>query len=198
MSKEIKNLLKLALEKDASSFKDSMNDIISSRIQAQLDVRKDEISADIMKTEESVELDEVSVGTSRYRKSHGKSPNPKEKGSWYFTDTDQLSKNDHIFKTKGGTSYKDAQKQAIEFAKKKGLRKIYVMSSYDSALDEASYTFKNSGEASKFMKAVTQAGIDKKVLKSKGNSVTVGKLKDKDMQQMLDLMAKDMKATVKG
>ena len=120
MSKEIKNLLKLALEKDASSFKDSMNDIISSRIQAQLDVRKNEISADVMKTEESVEL------------------------------------------------------------------------------DEASYTFKNSGEASKFMKAVTQAGIDKKVLKSKGNSVTVGKLKDKDMQQMLDLMAKDMKATVKG
>tara|TARA_R110001583_G_scaffold156534_1_gene308203 strand:+ start:233 stop:610 length:378 start_codon:yes stop_codon:yes gene_type:complete len=121
MSKEIKNLLKLALEKDASSFKDNMNDVISSRIQAQLDVRKDEISADIIvKTEESVEL------------------------------------------------------------------------------DEASYTFKNSGEASKFMKAVTQAGIDKKILKSKGNSVTVGKLKDKDMQQMLDLMAKDMKATIKA
>ena len=120
MSKEIKNLLKLALEKDASSFKDSMNDIISSRIQTQLDVRKDEISADIMKTEESVEL------------------------------------------------------------------------------DEGTYTFKNSGEANKFMKAAAQAGIDKKVLKAKGNSITVGKLKDKDMQQMLDLMAKDMKATIKA
>lgn len=118
MSKEIKNLLKLALEKDASSFKDSMNNILSSRIQAQVDSRKDEISVDIIKTEESVEL------------------------------------------------------------------------------DEGTYTFKNSGEAGKFIKAATQAGIDKKVLKAKGNSVTVGKLKDKDMQQMLDLMAKDMKAKI--
>lgn len=117
MSKEIKNLLATALDKDGSSFKDTLEDILSQRIQTELDVRKNEISSDIVKTE-SVEL------------------------------------------------------------------------------DEGTYTFKNSGEANKFMKTATQAGIDKKTLKVKGNSVTVGKLKDKDMQQMLDLMAKDMKAKI--
>ena len=117
MSKEIKNLLKTALDKDGSSFKDKLENILSQRIESQLGVRKDEISPDIVK-QESVEL------------------------------------------------------------------------------DEGTYTFKNSSEAGKFIKAASQAGIDKKVLKAKGNSVTVGKLKDKDMQQMLDLMAKDMKAKI--
>ena len=91
MSKEIKNLLKTALDKDGSSFKDKLENILSQRIESQLGVRKDEISPDIVK-QESVEL------------------------------------------------------------------------------DEGTYTFKNSSEAGKFIKAASQAGIDKKVLKAKGNS----------------------------
>ena len=63
-------------------------------------------------------------------------------------------------------------------------------------IDEGTYTFKKSSDAYNFMKAATEAGLKKNFLKMKGKSVTVTGIKDKDMIQMLGLIAKDMKATV--
>ena len=63
-------------------------------------------------------------------------------------------------------------------------------------IDEGTYTFKKSSDAYNFMKAATEAGLKKNFLKMKGKSVTVMGVKDKDMIQMLGLIAKDMKATV--
>ena len=63
-------------------------------------------------------------------------------------------------------------------------------------LDEGTYTFKKSSDAYNFMKAATEAGLKKNFLKMKGKSVTVMGVKDKDMIQMLGLIAKDMKGKV--
>tara|TARA_R110001583_G_scaffold190031_1_gene353921 strand:+ start:613 stop:966 length:354 start_codon:yes stop_codon:yes gene_type:complete len=63
-------------------------------------------------------------------------------------------------------------------------------------INESTFTFKSSGDVKKFMSAAMEAGVDKKVLKSKGKSVSVNKLKDSDMENMLELIAKDMKAKI--
>ena len=66
----------------------------------------------------------------------------------------------------------------------------------EEEINESTFTFKSTGDASKFVKAAVQAGLDKKMYKSKGKSVEVNKLKDVDLQQMFELIAKDMKAKI--
>jgi len=71
-----------------------------------------------------------------------------------------------------------------------------VLGIQDEEINESTFTFKSTGDASKFVKAAAQAGLDKKMYKSKGKSVEVSKLKDVDLHQMLELIAKDMKAKI--
>ena len=71
-----------------------------------------------------------------------------------------------------------------------------VINVQDEEINESTFTFKSTGDASKFVKAASQAGLDKKQYKSKGKSVEVSKLKDTDLQQMLQLIANDMNAKI--
>jgi len=71
-----------------------------------------------------------------------------------------------------------------------------VINVQDEEINESTFTFKSTGDASKFVKAASQAGLNKKQYKSKGKSVEVSKLKDTDLQQMLQLIANDMNAKI--
>ena len=64
-------------------------------------------------------------------------------------------------------------------------------------LIEMNYTFDSPRTAKKFMTSATQAGLNKKDLTSKGKTVTVGNIKDKDMKEMIRYLAKEMKASIK-
>ena len=66
----------------------------------------------------------------------------------------------------------------------------------DAPVSEA-YIFKSSSDANKFIKAASNAGLTKRNFKIKGKSVDISGIKDKDMNQMLQMLAKDMKATTK-
>ena len=90
---------------------------------------------------ESVELDET-VSDKPYRDSHGKKPNPNESGGWYFSSTPYSGGGDEdvVYQSPNAMKYKDAKKEAEKVAKKKGLKKVYVMASYDPQLDEDAAT----------------------------------------------------------
>ena len=47
------------------------------------------------------------------------------------------------------------------------------------------------------MTSATQAGVNKRDLSTKGKTVTVGSIKDKDMKEMIRYLAKEMKASMK-
>ena len=64
-------------------------------------------------------------------------------------------------------------------------------------LVEMNYTFDSPRTAKKFMTSATQAGLNKRDLSTKGKTVTVGNIKDKDMKEMIRYLAKEMKASVK-
>ena len=85
--------------------------------------------------EETVELDENIVSDKLYRASHGKKPNPNESGGWYFGFS--THPDDIVYQSPKEMKYKDAKKEAEKVAKEKGLKKIYVMDSYDPELDES-------------------------------------------------------------
>jgi hypothetical protein len=85
--------------------------------------------------EETVELDENIVSDKVYRASHGKKPNPNETGGWYFGFS--THPDDIVYQSPKEMKYKDAKKEAEKVAKEKGLKKIYVMDSYDPELDES-------------------------------------------------------------
>ena len=63
-------------------------------------------------------------------------------------------------------------------------------------LDEGTYTFKSPSDVKKFVSAATEVGVKKNLIKVKGKTVDVKGIKDKEMLQMLSLVAKDMKGTV--
>ncbi|MAE81600.1 MAG: hypothetical protein CMB80_02600 [Flammeovirgaceae bacterium] len=70
----------------------------------------------------------------------------------------------------------------------------------DQPIDEAktkstTYTFINSSDVKKFIKAASQAGVGKKNFNIKGKTVTSSTI-DLDMEQLLHFLAKDMKAKV--
>jgi len=64
-------------------------------------------------------------------------------------------------------------------------------------VNESTYTFKNSADAKKFLSSASEVGLDKKEMKLSGKSVVVSGVKDKEVLSLLNLVAKDMKATVK-
>ena len=83
---------------------------------------------------EDVQIDENIVSDKVYRAPHGKRPNPNESGGWYFGFS--THPDDIVYQSPNEMKYKDAKKEAEKIAKEKGLKKIYVMDSYDPELDE--------------------------------------------------------------
>ena len=69
-------------------------------------------------------------------------------------------------------------------------------------LDEAigsgskSFTFKSARDAREFSKGLMEAGINKKSFLTRGNTVTIQNIPDRDMEEMVTSMAKDMKARI--
>ena len=63
----------------------------------------------------------------------------------------------------------------------------------DAPVSEA-YTFKSPSDAKKFVTSASNAGLTKRNFKIKGKTVDVSGVKDKEMNQMLQMLAKEMKA----
>ena len=59
---------------------------------------------------------------------------------------------------------------------------------------EETYTFKSPTDAKKFVTSASNAGLTKRNFKIKGKTVDVSGVKDKEMNQMLQMLAKEMKA----
>ena len=71
-----------------------------------------------------------------------------------------------------------------------------IISSTEEPVEEA-YTFKSPTDAKKFVTAASNAGLTKRNFKIRGKAVNISGVKDKEMNQMLQMLAKDMKATTK-
>ena len=63
----------------------------------------------------------------------------------------------------------------------------------DAPVSEA-YTFKSPVDAKKFVDSASNAGLTKRNFKTNGKTVSVSGVKDKEMNQMLQMLAKEMKA----
>ena len=98
-----------------------------------------------------------------------------------------------------GSAWK--KKREFQKAKRTGQNPpLKLASSFEpdnNELIEMNYTFDSPRTAKKFMTSATQAGINKRDLSTKGKTVTVGSIKDKDMKEMIRYLAKEMKATMK-
>lgn len=68
-----------------------------------------------------------------------------------------------------------------------------VMVPTEEPVEEA-YTFKSPSDAKKFVTSASNAGLTKRNFKIKGKTVDVSGVKDKEMNQMLQMLAKEMKA----
>tara|TARA_R100001082_G_C4351808_1_gene154893 strand:+ start:146 stop:490 length:345 start_codon:yes stop_codon:yes gene_type:complete len=68
-----------------------------------------------------------------------------------------------------------------------------IMTSTEEPVEEA-YTFKSPSDAKKFVTSASNAGLTKRNFKIKGKTVDVSGVKDKEMNQMLQMLAKEMKA----
>ena len=199
---DIKNLLKSVLDKDGAKFTSHLNDVVVERISNKLEIRKKEISSSLLKPEnkedinESVELDEAKQGPPTFVFSNNRKAKQFAKdisNSGVATGTVSGNRVIDVEFLKG--SPKVARAAIAKYLKQ--LRGKAISKSVESVeIDEGTYTFKKSSDAYNFMKAATEAGLKKNFLKMKGKSVTVTGIKDKDMIQMLGLIAKDMKATV--
>jgi hypothetical protein len=102
-----------------------------------------------------------------------------------------------------GSSFKEGLNSAISsrISDRLELRKEEIASEVlddvvETPINESTFTFKSTGEANKFLKAAGGAGLSKKSYKLKGKNVSISKLKDTDLEQMLELIAKDMKAKI--
>ena len=91
-------------------------------------------TATLLAIKEDANLGENIVSDKVYRASHGKKPNPNESGGWYFGFS--THPDDIVYQSPKEMKYKDAKIEAEKVAKEKGLKKIYVMDSYDPELDE--------------------------------------------------------------
>ena len=93
------------------------------------------------------------------------------------------------------------KKREFEKAKRTGQNPpLKLASSFEpdnNELIEMNYTFDSPKTAKKFMTSATQAGVNKRDLSTKGKTVTVGSIKDKDMKEMIRYLAKEMKASMK-
>jgi hypothetical protein len=69
-------------------------------------------------------------------------------------------------------------------------------------LDEAirsgskSFIFRSSSDAKEFSKGLMEAGLHKKSFLTRGKTVTINSIPDRDMEEMVISMAKDMKAKI--
>jgi len=59
-----------------------------------------------------------------------------------------------------------------------------------------SFTFRSTSDAKEFSKGLMEAGLNKKSFLTRGNTVTINKIDDKDMEEMVISIAKDMKAKI--
>ena len=60
--------------------------------------------------------------------------------------------------------------------------------------EPSTYTFRSSSDAKKFVSAASNTGLSKKSFSIKKDIVTVSGVKNKEMREMLQMLAKDMKA----
>ena len=68
----------------------------------------------------------------------------------------------------------------------------------DDEIVTETYKFKSSSEAKKFITAASNAGLTKRNFKLSNNVVDISNVRDKGMNQMLQMLAKEMKATTTG
>ena len=59
-----------------------------------------------------------------------------------------------------------------------------------------SFIFRSTKDAREFSKGLTEAGLAKKSFLTRGNTVTIKNIPDRDMEEMVISMAKDMKARI--
>ena len=59
-----------------------------------------------------------------------------------------------------------------------------------------SFTFRSTSDAREFSKGLMEAGLHKKSFLTRGNTVTINSIPDRDMEEMVISMAKDMKAKI--
>jgi hypothetical protein len=58
------------------------------------------------------------------------------------------------------------------------------------------FTFRSSKDAKEFSRGLVESGINKKHFLNRGNTVTLNTVADRDMEEMIISMAKDMKARI--
>lgn len=73
---------------------------------------------------------------------------------------------------------------------------------YTPTIEEAirsgskSFTFRSTSDAREFSKGLMEAGITKKTIMTRGKTVSINAIPDRDMEEMVVSMAKDMKAKI--
>ena len=214
------------LNQDRDSFSSAFTNAMKERISGKLDNMTQEVSKELLSVEEGWADKALSVATKagkaaikRGAKFAADNPNTmklaKRAGSFanrvasepsLASGDSEKPRGERIARAVGSAAVGagiDAWKKKREFhkAKKAGSPPpLKLASSHEPEGDELvemNYTFDSPRTAKKFMTSATQAGINKRDISTKGNSVTVGKIKDKDMKEMIQYLAKEMKAQMK-
>ena len=110
--------------------------------EAKYDEEADEAEEEVEEAkdcDEEVDLEEGRVDTIRYERSHSKKP--KGRGRWLFsTERGGTPSKEDVFSFNG--DYKEAEKKAIEWAKKNDKGTVYVMEEVEESFDELDEDFK--------------------------------------------------------
>jgi hypothetical protein len=62
--------------------------------------------------------------------------------------------------------------------------------------NDVNYSFKNPRDAKQFMSSAERSGLKKQNMKVSNNKVSIKRVRDKEITNILNLLAKEMKATV--
>ena len=62
-------------------------------------------------------------------------------------------------------------------------------------LTKKTFSFRNSGDSGKFVKAAMNAGVDKSSVQKRGNNITLNNVDD-ELMEMMHQLAKDMKGKI--
>ena len=126
-------------------------------------------------SEEDDDLDEgVETDTRQYKISHGKEP--KGRGGWYFSPHSAIDfakhKEGDDYISSGNDSYGDAKKQAAQWAKSKGHKKMYVLpegAKVDRMVRHIKSSEKKSGKSDKEAESIAFATLNKRGMLDNAN-----------------------------
>ena len=121
------------------------------------------------------DLDEgVKTDTMQYKISHGKEP--KGRGGWYFSPHSAIDfakhKEGDDYISSGNDSYSDAKKQAAQWAKSKGHKKMYVLpegAKVDRMVKHIKSSEKKSGKSDKDSESIAWATLNKRGMLDNAN-----------------------------